>query len=246
MMEKIPRIIHYCWFGGGEKPELMKQCIRSWEEHLPHYELKQWDESNVDVTCNAYVHEAYQAKKYAFVSDYFRMYALYTEGGVYLDTDVEVYQSFDRFLHYPSFWGFEEGNYIATSTIGASKGHPLIQYFLESYQSNHFINDDGTFNEWTNVAAITEEMKKKGVICNGQKQVIEEMGVIFEQTIFSPYDYINCRDLQSDETVTKHHFYQSWLPPHVLVKRIVKRNIVKLIGGEKLANLRKKFSGVRS
>lgn len=93
----IPKKIHYCWFGKGEKPKIVKMCIESWREKLPEYEIKEWNEENFDISINNYVKQAYEAKKYAFVSDYVRLYALYIEGGIYMDTDVEVLKSLDEF-----------------------------------------------------------------------------------------------------------------------------------------------------
>ena len=115
-MSKIPKIIHYCWFGRGEKPEIVKRCINSWKENLKDYEIIEWNENNFDININNYVKEAYENKKYAFVSDYVRVYALYNMGGIYFDTDVEVFKSLDEFLQEDSFWGFEEKDYIATRT----------------------------------------------------------------------------------------------------------------------------------
>lgn len=126
--ENIPKIIHYCWFGRKEKPELIKKCIKSWNEVLVDYEIIEWNEENFKLN-NDFVKEAYQAGKYAFVSDYVRLHALYHYGGIYLDTDVEVYKPFDLFLQHDSFWGFEQGNYIATSTMGAKKIIPLSKVF---------------------------------------------------------------------------------------------------------------------
>ena len=106
MLNMIPKIIHYCWFGGNPLPEDAQKCIASWKKYLPGYEIKEWNESNFDVNCCPYVSEAYQAKKYAFVSDYVRVYALYNYGGIYLDTDVEVKKSFNNFLNIIKSIGF--------------------------------------------------------------------------------------------------------------------------------------------
>ena len=105
---RIPKTIHYCWFGRGEKPEIVKKCIDTWKDKLSDYEIIEWNEDNFDINQNDYVKEAYKAKKFAFVSDYVRVYALYNYGGIYLDTDVEVFKSFDDVLDNESFWGFEQ------------------------------------------------------------------------------------------------------------------------------------------
>lgn len=99
----IPKKIHYCWFGRGDKPEIVKTCMKSWHTHLSDYEFVEWNEDNFDIHMNSYISEAYKAKKFAFVSDFVRVYALCNYGGIYLDTDVEVYKSFDDLLHHDSF-----------------------------------------------------------------------------------------------------------------------------------------------
>jgi mannosyltransferase OCH1-like enzyme len=236
---KIPKTIHYCWFGGKEKPEIVKRCMESWKRNLPDYEIIEWNESNFNIDSNPYVKEAYSSGKYAFVSDYVRVYALYHYGGIYLDTDVEVFKSFNNLLHHPSFWGFEQENYIATSTIGAQKGNALIKQFLDSYKDKKFIREDGTINNLTNVAVITRLLEWFGLKTNGQYQEIEEMGVFYPQTYFSPYDYINCQTFITEETYTIHYFYKSWLPLRVRIKGKVKSFLSKLIGGHNIARLRK-------
>ncbi len=236
---KIPKTIHYCWFGGKEKPDIVKRCMESWTKHLPDYEIVEWNESNFDISMNSYVKEAYSSGKYAFVSDYVRVYALYHDGGIYLDTDVEVFKSFNDLLHHSSFWGFEQENYIATSTIGAEKGNPLIKHFLDSYDGKTFIKEDGTFNVLTNVAIITKLLESFGLKKNGEYQEIKGMGTFYSQTYFSPYDYINCQTFITDNTYAMHHFHKSWLPLSVRVKGKVKVILSKVIGGHNIARLRK-------
>ncbi len=236
---KIPKIIHYCWFGGTEKPEVVKRCMASWKMQLPDYEIIEWNESNFNIDTNSYVKEAYSSGKYAFVSDYVRVFALYNYGGIYLDTDVEVYKSFNDLLHNPSFWGFEQENYIATNTIKEKKGNVLIKQFLDSYNGKKFIREDGTINSLTNVAVITKLLKWFGLKTNGQFQKIDEMGVFYPQTYFSPYDYINCQTFITDKTYTIHHFHKSWLPLRIRIKGKVKAFLSKLIGGHNIARLRK-------
>ncbi|CAM4096938.1 glycosyltransferase family 32 protein [Bacillus manliponensis] len=240
-IEKVPRIIHYCWFGGKEKPDIVKRCINSWERNLSGYEVKEWNEKNFDINCNLYVKEAYEAKKFAFVSDYVRVYVLYQYGGIYLDTDVEVFKSFDDMLHHESFWGFEQENYIATSTIGAAKGNPLIKQFLDLYEGKQFIQKDGSYDDFTNVAMVTKMLQEKGLKKNGEYQQLEGLGVFYPQTYFSPYDYINCRKFITKETYAMHHFYKSWLSPKARLKSNLKYMLSKLIGGENIAKLRERL-----
>ena len=241
-MEKIPRVIHYCWFGEKEKPDIVKRCIDSWERNLSEYEIKEWNENNFDINCNSYVREAYESKKFAFVSDYVRVHALYNFGGIYLDTDVEVFKSFDDLLYHNSFWGFEQENYIATSTIGAAKGNEFIKTFLDLYEEKSFMKADGNCDDLTNVAIITELLKNIGLKVNGEYQEIEGMGAFYPQTYFSPYDYINCRKFITKNTYAMHHFYKSWLPPKARLKSNIKIIASKVIGGENIARIRKLVS----
>lgn len=241
-VEKIPRIIHYCWFGNGEKPMLVKKCIASWKEKLIGYEIIEWNEKNFDINCNDYVRQAYEARKFAFVSDYVRVHVLYKYGGIYLDTDVEILKSLDEFLFHDSFWGFEEKNYIATSTIGAAKNNKLIKVFLDSYNGKTFLLPDGNYNELTNVAVVTDILKGNGLALNGEYQELSGLATFYSRTYFSPYDYINCRYFITDNSYAIHHFYKSWLPLNVRVKTNIKKMIAKMIGGDKIDKLRKIFN----
>jgi hypothetical protein len=234
----IPKIIHYCWFGGKEKPDLVKRCIQSWNKTLKDYEIIEWNETNFDLNSNSFVKGAYEAGKYAFVSDYVRVFVLYNQGGIYLDTDVEVFHPFDKFLHHESFWGFEQEDYIATSTIGAKKGNELIGQFLNSYKNKAFLREDGSFDELTNVAIVTKMLVDTGLKRDGTFQVIEGIGAVYPQTYFSPYDYINIRKFISEETVAMHHFYKSWLPSSARIKSSLKKITARLIGGSNIARIR--------
>ncbi|MEH7096678.1 glycosyltransferase family 32 protein [Neobacillus vireti] len=238
---KIPKVIHYCWFGGKEKPDIVKKCINSWDRYLSDYKVLEWNESNFDINLNTYVKEAYNLGKFAFVSDYVRVYALFNYGGIYLDTDVEIFKSFDNLLHHESFWGFEQGNFIATSTIGAEKENKLIKLFLDSYSNQTFQNSDGSNNEITNVAIITKLLEGIGFKLNGQYQEIEGLGVLYPQTYFSPYDYINCRNFITAESYSVHHFYKSWLPPGARIKSKMKVYLSHVIGGSNIERLRRIF-----
>ena len=238
MPDKIPRIIHYCWFGRSEKPEIVKKCIQSWKNILTDYEIIEWNEDNFDINSNKYVKEAYENKKYAFVSDYVRVKVLYDMGGIYLDTDVEVYKSLDKFLEEESFWGFEEKNYIATSTIGARSGNRLIKQFLDFYEGKSYTEMAKDVETSTNVQIVTRIFKEIGFEMNGERQSIDNIGTIYPQEYFSPYDYINYYNKKTDKTYTMHHFYKSWISPKDKIKSNIKKVLAKTVGGKNIARIR--------
>lgn len=239
----IPLVIHYCWFGKKDKSEMIKNCINTWKKYLSNYEIIEWNEDNFDINSNEFVKQAYESGKFAFVSDYVRVYALYNYGGIYLDTDVEVYKSFSsEILNNESFWGFEEKNYIATSTIGAKKRNELIKRFLDSYDGKNFIKENGKIDILTNVSIVSEIMKELGVKLDGTYQKIDGIATIYPQEYFSPYDYINCYSKENENTYTIHHFYKSWLPFIDRLKGNIKKIAAKIIGGERIAKFREKLS----
>lgn len=144
--QMIPKRIHYCWFGGGEKKPLIESCYESWKKYLSDYEIIEWNETNFDIQTNLFVKQAYEKKKWAFVSDYVRVYALYHFGGIYLDTDVEIKQNLDRFLGHNAFGGFETKGIVLSSIWGASKGHVWPKKVLDYYENlAELITDPNTF-----------------------------------------------------------------------------------------------------
>lgn len=157
----IPKKIHYCWFGRGQMPELAKKCIESWKKYLPDYEIKEWNEDNFDLNAYPYVREAYDNRKFAFVTDVVRLYALYTEGGIYMDTDVEVLKSLDGFLHHVAFSGFEDDHNIPSGIMASEKGGKWAKDNLDYYVGKHFIKEDGSLDLTTNVITITNYMLLK-------------------------------------------------------------------------------------
>lgn len=238
MNESIPKIIHYCWFGKESKPQIVEECIQSWKRVLNDYEIIEWNEDNFNINSNQYVKEAYENKRYAFVSDYVRVYALYNYGGIYLDTDTEVFKKLDEFLDEESFWGFEEKNYIATSTIGAKQYSKLIKIFLDFYKDKSFNKTTQNVKTSTNVQIVTNIFKEFGFEMNGKKQTIDNIATIYPQEYFSPYDYINYYDKKTDKTYTKHHFYKSWITPRYRIKSNIKKMISMVIGGKAMAMIR--------
>ncbi|CAM4112346.1 glycosyl transferase [Paenibacillus alkaliterrae] len=239
---KIPRIVHYCWFGRGEKPKKMVKCMRSWQKHLSDYQFIEWNEDNTDLSVNRYVKEAYEAKKYAFVSDYVRLHALYHHGGIYMDTDVEVIKPLDKFLNHEAFSGFEDQTFLQSGTMGAAKHHPWIKELLEDYDNRSFLLKDGTYDTTTNTAVITAICKNHGLVLDGSYQVIQNGVTFYPRDYFSPYDYINGGNYKTGDSHTIHHFAKSWLPAHVRIRGDVKRVLSRVVGPKMIAQMRKLLS----
>lgn len=205
----IPKKIHYCWFGGKPLPQLAKKCIASWKKYLPEYEIKEWNENTFDIHSNAYVEEAYEARKYAFVTDYVRLYALYHEGGIYMDTDVEVLKPLDDLLGYEAVSGFETETQIPTGLMASREGHTFIKELLADYDVIHFKRADGTLDMTTNVRRITDHCLQYGLQLNNTLQTINGF-TFFPKDYFCPKDYVTRVIRVTENTYTIHHFDGSW------------------------------------
>lgn len=234
----IPKIIHYCWFGSADIPEKDLKCIESWKKFCPDYEIRRWDERNYDITKNQYMYQAYQEKKWAFVSDYARLDIIYEYGGIYLDTDVEIIKNIDILLNNSAFMGFEEGKYINSGLgMGAELYHEGIKSIKELYNSLIFRNKDGTLNMLPTPQIITDFLKKNGAILNDSFQVV--LGIsIYPSEFFCPMSYSTGEICQTNNTFSIHHFHASWQTENE--KKIVdlQRKISKIVGnriGFKLA-----------
>lgn len=209
----IPKIIHWCWFGRGELPPLAKKCIESWKNLLPDYEIKMWNEDNFDVSSVQYVSEAYQKCKYAFVSDYVRLYALYTEGGIYMDSDVEVLKRLDEFHELTAFTGYESNGACLTGIMGSEKGGRWVKDLLDEYQGRQFIKSDGSLNMTTNVKYTVRLMKAKGLRLDGTKEIVSDYVAIFPWDYFCPKSWKTGEITTTANTRTIHHFAASWWGP---------------------------------
>ena len=205
----IPKTIHYCWFGRGEKPELAKKCIESWKKYCPDYELMEWNEDNFDVKSNLYVRQAYEARKFAFVTDYVRLYALYHHGGIYMDTDVEVLKSLDEYLEETAFSGFESKEKIPTGIMASEKEFSLFGELLAYYGDRPFIREDGSLDMTTNVITITNMLTSKGFVPNGEKQTVAGF-TLYPQNVFCPLHKKVDDAAYMKETATVHWFAGSW------------------------------------
>lgn len=222
----IPKKIHYCWFGKGKMPELALKCIESWRVNLPDYELKEWNENSFDINSNFYVKESYESRKFAFVTDYVRLYALYTEGGIYMDTDVEVIKNLDPFLDLPAFSGFEDNVHIPTGIMAAEKGSVWAGWQLKYYDDRHFLLPDGTLDLTTNVEIIGRLMGEKGFILRNGLYNFQNIITIFPRDYFCPKSHTTGKIELTQNTYTIHHFAGSWKS----TSDRLKRRIVHLIG----------------
>lgn len=222
MKNLIPKTIHYCWFGHGYKPKLVHKCIDSWKKHCKDYEIIEWNESSFNVNDSIYTAEAYKSKKYAFVSDYVRLYVMYNYGGIYLDTDVEIVRPLDVFLAQKAFSGFENEHWISTGIMASEKGIPIIKEFLEYYTNRHFIKPDGSLDLRTNVKIITEISEAHGFIANNKYQVIHDF-TIYPRDYFCPIDDSTGKKHVSENTAAIHWFTKSWMDPKIVYRSKITR-----------------------
>lgn len=232
-MSKIPKIIHYCWFGRGEKPEYVKTYIKGWKEILPDYEFMEWNEDNFDVSqSNAYVREAYEVGKYAFVSDYARIRALCHHGGIYLDTDVEILRRFDEYLEGASMiLGFESRGSLLTAFMAAQKGHPVMEEFMASYEGRHFITESGTYDTTTVNARFSRLMEEHGVRLEENGYQEPEEGIrVYPIEYFCGFDVKNWHTDIGEHTCTVHHMASSWVSGSQSLKRKAIRLIQAVVG----------------
>jgi len=208
----IPQIIHYCWFGKKPLPKLAKKCIASWRKYFPNHQIKEWNESNYDVHKIPYISQAYNAKKYAFVSDYARFDILYLYGGIYFDTDVEVIKPFDDILENGSFMGFESMGMVATGLgMGCNAGLGIIHQILEFYATLNFINSDNSYNTNTVVTHVTSILKKHGLKDDNILQHVAGF-VIYPIEYFCPKSFKTDEFAITDNTHSIHHYISSWMP----------------------------------
>lgn len=192
----IPKIIHYCWFGNGEKSELIERCMDSWKKYMPDYEIIEWNENNFDVNFIPFVKQAYINKKWAFVSDYVRAYALYNYGGIYLDTDVEITNTFDDFLPHGAFSGFEKKGLSFTAVWGAKAKHHWPKKVLDFYERLHF-------NNQINTNIITAILEKD----YGIDKSIDDLQIYNNDVYIYPSNYF-CVEMFKNYAI--HHFEGSW------------------------------------
>jgi len=209
----IPKKIHLCWFGKGEYPAEMLHCLQSISLHMPEYEIQIWNEENFDIETYRFAAEAYREKKYAFVSDVCRLHALNEQGGIYLDTDVEIVQNFDIFLSHQFFCGFESDRLLSTAVLGSVPNNPILQHLLALYKTKSFYRKHLYKKYYTtpNTITITQDFLQRGLQLVNQKQELETCGtVVYPQTFFSPKNWNTGAYALTTNTYAIHHFSGSW------------------------------------
>lgn len=228
----IPKIIHYCWFGGNPLPEIAVKCISSWKKYFPDYEIKEWNEDNFDLNCCEYVREAYQAKKWAFVSDYARFWILYNYGGLYFDTDVEVIKDMSDIIANGAFMGCEVADKCAPGLgLGVNPGLGLYKEILENYQQSHFLNSDGSNNYETVVDRTTNILKKYGFKESNTIQKIADV-MVYPPEYFCPMDYTTGKLNITESSRSIHWYDASWLDDRMKKRRLKSEKIRNTIDGK--------------
>lgn len=239
----IPKVIHYCWFGGKPLPASAIRCIESWEKFLPDYEIKRWDESNFDVYSTPYTSSAYEAKKYAFVSDYARFWILYNFGGLYFDTDVEIIRCIDDIIAKGPFMGcenpYEEGAdeiCIAPGLgLGATPGLGIYKEIIDFYRGSEFKATTGA-NPETVVTYVSKILYNRGFKNLPGVQLIDDI-YIYPSEYFCPISTYDGKLRITKNTRSIHHYDQTWQSPW----RKYGRKVLLTVGGAKLKNAIKKL-----
>ena len=236
----IPKIIHYCWFGRNPLPESAAKCINSWKKFFPDYEIKEWNEDNFDVNIIPYTKEAYEAKKYAFVSDYARMWILYHYGGLYFDTDVEVIKSMDDIVARGPFMGIEvEGKKNESPLInpglglGTNTGLDLYKDILDYYDPLHFLCEDGSFNQVTIVKHVTNVLVENGLKQTNELQQVAGVW-IYPRDYFNPLDDNTGKLVIAENTRSIHWYTKTWLKKQNPVRTWIVRRIHRYFGNDSL------------
>lgn len=222
----IPKTIHYCWFGRGEKPKLAQKCIASWKKFCPDYEIVEWNEDNFDVNRNGYTRMCYEQKKYAFLTDYVRLVVIAEHGGIYFDTDVELLRPLEKLLNHPSFFGFEDAGHINTGVgFGAEPGNPAVQAMLAEY--------DPLLSGEQGIIGCpilnTNALQKLGLCLNGEKQDLG-IAVVYPADYFNPYDDPTGKLNKTKNTFSIHWYSKSWMSKGTILRSKLTKPLHRLFG----------------
>jgi len=243
----LPKVIHYCWFGRGKKSSLAEKCIQSWKVYLPDYVIKEWNEDNFDVNVISYTKEAYEEKKYAFVSDYARFWILYHYGGLYFDVDVEVIKSMDTIIGKGPFMACEDDTGLYSYDMvapglgmGAESGMQFFKEILDYYKEKHFRMKEKDKDVETVVDHVSKILNSYGFISKGKIQQVKGI-TIYPHEYMCPIRIIDGKKTITRNTVSIHHYAASWTSPFHRVLRQVLMEIGVLRFRWYFLQLKKKF-----
>lgn len=238
------KIIHYCWFGGNSKSKLIEQCIRSWKNYFPDWEILEWNEKNFDIHHNIYVEQAYNMKKWAFVADYCRFWVLEQYGGIYFDTDVEVIRSFSDLLEQEGFSGFETDQFIAPGLVLYAKnpGNEVIRATREYYDSVKFLDESGQRIPINVCGIFTNILKEYGFKENGKLQVCASM-TLYPKDYFCPFDDATGLLHKTENTYSIHWYDKSWMSKKKIFRNKVMRIVHRVFGSDIREKIKKIIHG---
>lgn len=235
----IPKIIHYCWFGGKEKPALAEKCIASWKKFCPGYRVIEWNEDNFDLSPYPYAQYCLKRGHWAFLSDFVRLAVVAEHGGVYFDTDVELIRPIDTLLENGAYFGFEDGSHINTGLgFGAEAGHPTVETMLAEYLALE-PEADGSFPLITCPRLNTGALEKLGLVPNGQAQTVAG-ALILPADFLNPYEYTTGITRKTENTCSIHWYSQSWVSPAAQLRGRLTRPLHRLFGTDCFRWLKKK------
>lgn len=262
MSRPIPKIIHYCWFGGNQLPPSARRCIDSWRRYMPDYEIKRWDESNFDVEETEFTADAYRLRKFAFVSDYARLKILNEQGGLYFDTDVQLLKPIDDIVEKGPFMGIEAPETVKTERFlhyvnvglgfGSAPGSEVLGRLLELYRSARFVNPDGRLNTIPIGVYTTSLLEEYGYRDADELQQVGGF-TVYPSEVFCPMNFHTGKTVLTDHTRSIHLYDATWLTPEIKLSKIYRRrlswlpkqlnfNISNFIAYTKLHGLRRAFA----
>lgn len=225
----IPKKIHYCWFGRGEKPKLAQNCIASWGKFCPGYQIIEWNEDNFDIPAHPYAKSCYELKKWAFLSDYVRLVVVEQHGGIYFDTDVELLRTPDFLLDNEAFYGFENNTNIATGLgFGAEAHHSTIQSMVEQYRKLQ-PDAEGVYPCVVCPQLNTQALLPFGLKLNGQRQTVGG-AEIYPVEYFNPYESTTGRLHKTKNTVSVHWYSGSWMSKRMILRSKITKPLHRLFG----------------
>lgn len=226
----IPKVLHYCWFGGNPLPREVRQCINSWKKFCPDYEICCWDESNFDISIHPFIKDAYDNKAWAFVSDYARLWVIWNHGGIYLDTDVEIKRTPDFLLEHAAFFGTQQVDKLVNTGLcfGAEAGHPVIKAMLEEYDGIVFDPEKKT--EFACPILNTRALESFGYRFSTVPKEFDAGICVYPPQYFDPLSPGESENLLCKDTVSVHHYSASWQS----ASKRWRRRVIRLIGEERI------------